>query len=45
MVEPMRYLTYPEGSLAILEEGERLCRELGVFQRKAEERGDTFTQG
>jgi len=29
MSTPMRYLTYPEGSLPVLEEGERLCRELG----------------
>jgi len=29
MSTPMRYLTYPEGSLPVLEEGERLSRELG----------------
>ena len=29
MSTPMRYLTYPEGSLPILEDGERLSRELG----------------
>ncbi len=29
MSTPMRYLTYPEGSLPVLEEGERLSREMG----------------
>jgi predicted ATPase len=29
MTTPMRYLAYPEGSIEILEEGERLSRELG----------------
>jgi tetratricopeptide (TPR) repeat protein len=29
MSTPMRYLSYPEGSLPVLEEGERLSREVG----------------
>ena len=29
MSTPMRYLTFPEGSLPVLEEGERLSREMG----------------
>ncbi len=29
MTTPMRYLAYPEGSLEILEEGEKLAREVG----------------
>ena len=35
MLQPLAFLTYPEGSLGLLEEGERLSKELGDERRLA----------